>query len=266
MRRRIGQVLRLGVSASQLALVKGSRWGSSAELLDQCALDPAAPLEAIAPALHALLDSGDFSGWPVAVVVADDLARLWQVTPPANASRAADLEAAAALRFHSLYGDGPSNWAIAADWDPVRPFIAAALPRALTGMLEQAAVDKKMSIVQLVPHFVAAWNRWQGQVRAGSWFGVLHEGVLTAGVTQGRRVVAVRAFAVPAHADSMWLAGQLNREALLLGVEAPDALTLCGSVPSAWNRQDGPLACTVLGSHDSDRSPAERLALAGAAA
>jgi hypothetical protein len=265
MRKRFGQLLRIGVTPTELALLRCSRWGGASEVLETCAVSDGPGLEPLFVGLKTLLDSGDYAGWNTSVVVANDLVRMWQVHPPVNAARVADLEAAAGLRFHHLYGDAPSNWAISADWHASQPFLAAALPRALVAMFAQAAQDRGLAIVEIVPHFVAAWNRWQNAVRPNSWFGVLHGGVLALGATSGRRVTAVREAAVPAGADQAWLAAHVEREALRLNLEAPAAVTLCGAVPAHWNRQDGALACTVLGAADA-QDDAAGLALAGAAA
>ena len=138
MRRALGQALRIGVSAQAVSLLRTSRWRMGratppVTVLAEHAFAPSADhlFDAIAQALRALLGEFELAGWPVSFVVADDLVRLWQITPPAGATRMADLEAAAGLRFHALYGDSPSAWQISADWDVQKPFFAAAMPRAL---------------------------------------------------------------------------------------------------------------------------------------
>ena len=45
------------------------------------------------------------------------------------------MEAAAGLRFQSLYGEAPSAWKISADWNATEPFFAAAMSRALLACL-----------------------------------------------------------------------------------------------------------------------------------
>lgn len=261
MRRRLGQVLRIGIAPDELALARSGRWGGPAEVLETCPLAEGPGLEPILLGLRTLLDSGDYAGWPATVVVSDELARLWQVNPPLTAARLADLEAAAALRFHHLYGDAPANWAISADWNARAPFLAAGLPRALMAMLTQAAQDRKLTLVEIAPHFVVAWNRWQRAVRADSWFGVVHDGVLTVGATAGHRVSTVRAAAVPPGAGHDWLAAHLAREALRLNLATPAAIAICGAAPDAWQRADAGLSCTVLGA--AGQRGALALALAG---
>ena len=144
MRRALGQALRIGVSGSAVSLLRTSRWrGEPLTLLAEHAFEPSSvhPHDAIAHALRALLDERGLSGWPVSIVLADELVRMWQVTPPQGATRLADIEAAAALRFQSLYGESPGAWKLMADWDVHHAFFAAAVPRTLLAMLEQVASE-----------------------------------------------------------------------------------------------------------------------------
>lgn len=262
MRRGLGQALRIGVSAQAVSLLRTSRWrGEALTVLAEHAFSPSSEhlFDTIAQALRALLGELELAGWPVSFVLADDLVRLWRVTPPVGAARMADLEAAAALRFHALYGEAPSAWQISADWDTQKPFFAAALPRALLAELMLVAQEYKLSVVGIAPHFVTSWNRWCGKLQAGAWFGVLHDSTLTLAVVeaagQGGAVRALRALPVPAGADQHWLAQTLRREALLQGLDAPALLQVCGAAPAAWLRAAGsaggagaaaPIACVAL--------------------
>jgi hypothetical protein len=233
MRRRLGQGLRLGVAANALALVKTSRWGGPATLVSEQSYASAKGLK---DALATLLGA-DYAGWPLTIVLADELVRMWQVTPPPHTTRLADLEAAAALRFQRLYGEPAANWIVGAGWDQARPFLAAALPRALLGALEEGAGVRHMKLVEIVPQFVALLNVCSGALRPGAWFGTLHDNVLTLGATDpahGGAVVAVRAQALPDSPGPGWLAEHLAREALRLNLAAPERLQLWGALPPAW--------------------------------
>jgi len=242
MRRALGQALRIGVSAQAVSLLRTSRWrGEPVTVLAEHAFAPSADhlFDAIAQALRALLGELELGGWPVSFVLADDLVRLWQVTPPAGATRMADLEAAAGLRFHALYGETPSAWQVSADWDAQRPFFAAAMPRALLAGLALVAQEYKLSVVGVAPHFVTAWNRWCRALQPGAWFGLAHDHVLTLAVIDAAHqggVRAIRALPVPAGAEHGWLAQTVQREALLQNVEAPALLQVCGAVPASWLR------------------------------
>jgi hypothetical protein len=257
MRRALGQALRIGVSAQAVSLLRTSRWhGEPVTVLAEHAFAPSADhlFDSIAQALRALLGELELGGWPVSFVLADDLVRLWQVTPPAGATRMADLEAAAALRFHALYGDAPSAWQISADWDAQKPFFAAAMPRALLAELALVAQEYKLSVVGIAPHFVTAWNRWCRAIQPGAWFGLVHEQVLTLAVIDAAHqgaahgVRAVRAVPVPAGADHQWLAQTLQRESLLQNVPAPALLQVCGSAPASWLRAASGVA--AVGAND----------------
>lgn len=253
MRRAIGQSLRIGVAGHAVSLARVSRWrGEPFTVLSEHAFAPSAahPFDAIANALRALLGEQEVDGWPVGIVLADELTRMWRVTPPPGATRLDDMEAAAGLRFQSLYGEAPSAWKIAADWDATEPFFAAAVPRALLAVLELVAREFKLSIVGVEPHFVSAWNRWRRGMKQGAWFGLLHDNLLTlaaidAGKDKGPQGMrAIRALPVPPGADPAWLTQTLQREALLLDMPPPELLQLCGVAsagPAAaeWTRAAG---------------------------
>lgn len=263
MRRRFGQSLRVGVTDRALALAVVSRWGAP-RVLRELAYDPAAA-GGLAAALSQLLGS-DHARWPVSFVIADDMVRIWRVTPPANAARMADLEAAAALRFHALFGEMPSQWAVRAGWDAANPFMAAATPHALVAVLTQAAQAQDMPLTGIEPHFVVAFNATRSALRSGAWFGLVHDGVLTVGVPKGSRLEAVRAAAAPVGAGAEWLATHVAREAMLLGAEAPRVLALAGAIPERWLGGTGQLACTLAGPQaDPASSAAVQLAMAGGA-
>lgn len=265
MRKRFGQSLRLGIAPYGLALVKTSRWGRAApEVLAEAAPDGQGGVDAIGAALRQLLADAGCSRWPLRVVLADELARRWQVAPPPGSARLADLEGAAALRFQALYGEPASGWQIAAGWDIGRPFPAAALPRKLLAHLTQAAGEQQHTLVEVVPQFVAGWNRWQATLSAGAWFGQLQHGVLSLGVMDGGILQAVRAAHVPDGAGLDWLAQHAGREALRLNVAPPARLQLAGPAPAAWNNSAGEFACTLLDAQQGGTvSSAARLALTG---
>jgi hypothetical protein len=268
MRKQFGQALRIGVSNHGMALVKTSRWrGEAVTVLAEHIFmhgDEQGP-QAIALGLRNLLGEAGVAGWPVTFVLADDMVRLWQVVPPQAAARLADLEAAAALRFQTLFGDNVGPWKVSASWDARRPFLAAAVRRDLSAVLEQAAEEHGMRVVEVVPQFVAGWNHWRGAVKPGAWFGQVHERVLTIAAPEGRTLGPVRTAALPQGADQAWMQETVAREALRLNLPAPDCLQLCGQVPAAWNNSTGQgIACIVLGAgHRAGWSNAVALATAG---
>ena len=190
-------------------------------------------------------------GWPVSFVLADELTRMWRVTPPAGAARMADLEAAAGLRFQSLYGEPPSAWQLSADWSATQSFFAAAVPRTLLAELQVVAQDCKLSIVAIEPRFVSAWNRGRRGLKPGAWFGHVHDNLLTLAATEadGKGLRAVRSLPIPQGGDQAWLTQILQREALLLDVEAPLLLQVNGEAPAAWLQPAGGagrIPCSLL--------------------
>ena len=268
MRKRFGQALRIGLSRHALALVKTSRWqGAPLEIVAEHRFDGAgeAGFEAIGAAVRKLLAEADCAGWPATVVLADDLARLWQVTPPPGSARLADLQGAAALRFQALYGEAASSWQLAAPWDAGAPFLAAAMPRHLLALLQHAATEQKVTLIEIVPQFVAGWNQWCGQIKPGAWYGLVQQNVLTLGALENGALRAVRAAIVPAGAGLDWLAQHAAREALRLNLAAPERVQLSGAAPLAWNSSTGAaLACSLLGASQADLAPAAQLAATGA--
>jgi len=259
MRRAIGQSLRIDVAADAVALRRISRWrkddkNSAVTELAAQAIAPSGdhPFDAIANALRALLGELEVDGWPVGFTLADELTRMWRVTPPPGAARMADMEAAAGLRFQSLYGEPPSAWRISADWNPVRPFFAAAVPNTLLAALQLVAQEFKLSIVGIEPRFVGALNRNRRGIRQGAWFGVVHDKLLTLAAieAEGNAVRAIRPLPIPHGADQYWLTQTLQREALLLDMPAPELLQVCGAAPADWSKPAEGAAhipCAALG-------------------
>lgn len=265
-KRWLGHSLRIGIAPDGLALARTSIWPHERALLlgkvNAGGADPAA----IGVALAMLLGEHDVAGWPVTVVLSDDLVRLWQVTPPAGATRVADLEAAAALRYQALFGTATAGWKLSADWNATQPFLAAALPEALLAQLTAAAASARFHLVEVVPQFVAALNQYRKLRRPGAWFGVVHGGVLSVAAFDGRQLAAVRTAPVPPGADRDWLEGHVAREALRVGLGRPERLQICGPAPRGWASSAGRLkfACTLFEDETDPLWPdAARLALTG---
>ena len=269
MRRGLGQGLRLGVAAGKVSLWRSSRWrapawtplGEAAYAPDDA---PHGDFAALGQALAQILPAGEYAGWPLSVVLDDALARLWQVDMPQGAARLADIEAAAALRFQSLYGDAPGLWHSSSAWDARAPFFCA-VPRALLAQLTRVAEARKLALIFITPQFARHWNRWHGALKPGAWFGQLQENVLTLGVRHEGRLRAVRALPVPPGAGRDWLVQTLAREALLQGVSAPALLQLCGAPPAGWLTPGKEFRCQVFSAPDGEGglSPAARLAHSG---
>jgi len=265
-----GQALRLGLGHDSLALVRVNRLlGRGTALLAEAPLADAHDPQALRAGLRTLLAGTKTAGWPLSVVLADELVRMWQVAPPPGAARPADLAAAAAMRYQSLFGAPPAGWKIAADWQATRPFLAAALPLALFDVLEGGAREARCHLVEVVPQFVAAMNAWRRLHRPGAWFGLVHGQVLSLAAYEGRTLVALRTTVVPPGADRDWLESHVAREALRVGVGRPERVQVCGPAPRSWASHEGRLkfGCTLLEDEGAaGQSGAVRLACTGSPA
>jgi hypothetical protein len=268
MRKWFGQSLRLGVAPDALALVRTSIWPHErAQLLGQARF-AANGYEAIAREVNTLLAEYRNEGWALRVVLSDELVRLWQVAPPAFATRMADLEAACALRYQTLFGASPADSQIRADWSVTQPFLAAAVPHALLNPLQQAAADQGFRLVEVVPQLVAALNQHRAMRRPGAWFGLVHGGLLSVAAFDGKQLAAVRSAPIPEGADRDWLEGHIAREALRVGLGRPERLQVVGPAPGGWASSAGRLkfACTLLEDELDPLWPdSARLAMTGSA-
>jgi hypothetical protein len=267
-----GTSLRIGLSRNSVAVVRTSGWPRRrSELLIERALDTMSH-EEIVHCLRGALADVNCAGLTAIVVLADDWTRLFMVAPPLNAERLRDCHAAAALRFQSLYGDSALDWKIDADWDARHPFLACALSRPMLSALEQVGAECRLTLIGIVPQFIAAWNRWQRSVQDNAWYGTVHGDIVTLGVIGGRRLINVRRLMVPAqaHHDGAWWSEQMAREALRLALPLPARVHLYGSAPGRWFATGASaLICARLGpiSHAADaadESAAAALAYTGA--
>lgn len=75
----------------------------------------------------------------VDIVASNAVAVHWLQQPPAGVGSLAELKLAAAARCAHLHGGTPDDWWVAGDWSVRHPFVCAALPRALTQTLQDAA-------------------------------------------------------------------------------------------------------------------------------
>ncbi|KQQ88882.1 hypothetical protein [Massilia sp. Leaf139] len=271
---RLTHSYRIGVAPDGLALLERTRGlRPRSRLLAEARMDAADGGAAVGNGLRRLLAEVPAAGRAVTVVLADELARIWHVAPPRGASRMADLEAAAALRFQGLFGAPAAGWKISADWDADRPFLAAAVPAPLLASLQEVALEQRLHLVDIAPRFVAALNGWRKLRRPGAWFAQVEGAVLTLAVFDAGAPAAVRTALVPAGAGRDWFEAHIAREALLVGAGEPALVQVCGAGEGhparAWACQAGGTgpACMLLGAGDDSRlSGAARLAATGSAA
>jgi hypothetical protein len=255
MRRRYGDRLRIGLAQDGITLLHTSGGlRSRTSILAECRLseeDVAVP-DRLPARLRSILTETKCAGLPTTIMLDDAYCRLWIVTPPQNAASLSDCKAAAAVRFQTLYGEPITGWELAADWDARRPFVACAVPHALLQALQQVAIEYKLTLLDIAPQFIGAWNRWHAGLRPNAWFGVLHEDTLTIGATISGRLQVIRATSVPvalpadSAVDKEWLSGHLSREALRMNLAMPADIQLCGPIPGDWTTPGGALNCMRL--------------------
>ena len=211
-----------------------------------CATEAPTPdwIKAMLLAVGTILDrpknpsvSGSIRGTrTVQIIIADELARVWLTTPPANASEPGDCVAAAALRFEWLFGLPSSAWKISADWDAYQPFLCAALPVAIVDGLTADFAAREVQLASITPKLIATWNGLGKDLQAGDWLAIVGERTVTlvrasgARWWSGLRADVVRVLARPAGAalDRAWVSAAIAREAMQRGLSSPQGITLLG--------------------------------------
>ena len=262
---RLHQRLHIEISSSEITILQSSGWWSrSVTVLHQQSLhaDDIASEELLAAQLQLALRAVDCLNMIATMSLPDTLVRMWMVTPPANAATMADCKAAAALRFHGLYGEFATDWELVANWDAQRPFLASAMPRSLLQRLLAVCADFKLTLLRLEPHFVTIWNRYRQQLGQQAWMALLDKESLTLGAVQDGRLVALRTANVTGELMHTrdWIDQHLQREALLLNLTPPKKLQIVGAIPPQWQKQAaGQIQCQPLGAGSSVVMHAEKL-------
>ena len=242
MNKKSGSELRIGLSKTGVTVVHTRGWlqTSSEVIIDfPFSAEEVVVPETVAAHLIALLKETGSTGLPARIVLSDDWARRWMVTPPQNAARLADCQAAAQARFQVLFGDALSDWVLSADWDAKRPFLVCAIPKTLMNAFEQVAAECKLILLEIAPQSVLAWNCWRAGIKPGSWFGVLHQKMLTYIVTGEQGIEFTREVLLSDEVirEQKTLPEVLLREALRLNLPMPTEIRLCGEVPVHWVMQ-----------------------------
>lgn len=228
--------LRIAIGRASLSVHAISGWKETppACIAERPLTDMSA--EQIVATLEQALDETRHGGAHVRIAVADAFTRMFMVQPPRNASSMRDMRAAAAMRFKSLYEMPADAWQIEADWNAETPFLACAMPKDLLAGLGRVLAKRRLKLLEIAPHFVVAWNRWHARLKAGAWFGVAHEDVLTLAPSVNESVSALRPLPLPAAGwkNDDWLLEHVQREALRLNLAVPTRLQLCGDLPAGW--------------------------------
>lgn len=247
-------------------MARPSKWRrAGTEVLAELELATRVDHDQLAAGVGEILSGLVLRGAAVSVVLADDLTRLWQVAPSPACARMSDLQAAASIRFHALFGAGMAGWRVAADWDASRPFLAAAAPEQLVVAIEATVRSHRGCVVEVVPQFVAGLSAWRRRLRPGEWFGQFHSGVLTLALFDGAALAAIRSVAVPNDTGRDWFDEHVAREALRVGTARPERVHICGPAPESWASLDGEEGCALLDKVRVEMTEAGHIACTGGA-
>jgi hypothetical protein len=249
MLKRFGQSLRIGITRDSVTVLRISRWhGPAVTVLSEqkyTAGDSYTP-EQLSLGLQQSLQGIGANKLPTTIVLADDLVRLWQVSPPQGSTRIADIQAAAAMRFLALFGEPIDDWQMSADWQVHRSFFAAAMPHSILKALTQQAHEHQLDMVEIAPQFVLAWNRWSAKLTPGAWFASISDQVLSVALIEKSNICALHSILVPAEASHEWLQAYLAKLGLLLNVAVPKHLQICGKFCPNWEQETAALNCSRL--------------------
>ncbi|WP_211444607.1 hypothetical protein [Collimonas humicola] len=263
--------LHIGLSRQGIAVLhaKGGRRPSTTVLADHAfATDVAASPEQLLDEVRQVLANIQCPRLPTSVVLSNDWARFWTVTPPVNAVRLSDCQAAAQLRFQALFDAPLTGWQMAADWQIDAPFLACAIPDTLLSPLLQVTSAYRLRLIEVAPQFIIGWNRWRSALQAGVWFGVTHDDTITFAAMDKGQLCTMRSVTRQLRDRERhgWLQEQLTREALRLQLPAPSAIQLCGHRSTSWSSSaSDDLAVRWLGTqpvHAGHPSPSTQVILA----
>lgn len=232
--------LHIGLSRQGMAVLhaKGGRRPSTTVLADYTfTSDVTASPEQLLDEVRQILENTQCPRLPTSVVLSNDWARFWTVTPPVNAVHLSDCQAAAQLRFQALYDTSLTGWQMAADWQIDAPFLACAIPDTLLSPLQQVASAYRLRLIEVAPQFIVGWNRWRSALQAGAWFGVTQDDTITFAAINNGQLCTMRSVTrqVRDRERQGWLQEQVTREALRLHIPVPSAIQLCGHRSTSWS-------------------------------
>lgn len=249
MRRPWRTVLHITLGPDRVTLLRTGRWqGTRMVAIDRVVPagvgDGANATELMQHALSEALAEISCRRAVAEVVLAEQWVRYFSVTPPHNLTRLDDCRLAATMRFQTLFGEPVERWQFSGDWHSEQPFLVCAMPKALQQMLTQVALTHQFTLVSIVPHFIAAWNRYRQAIAPGQWFGVVDAHGITLGVVDQKSISTVRQTRLPTGSVSAdWLSAHVTREALRFGLPQPTMVQLCGDVPASWLTSSGTMIC-----------------------
>jgi hypothetical protein len=215
----------------------------------------------LAAAFADVLGNRRYAGLGLSVTVSDEWVRLFMVDPPRNTLRMQDIRTAAAMRFHTLYGDAPNLWRITYDDAVDRRFVACAMPETLFEAIRHFAGSYGLHLASVTPSFVEIWNRVHRRL-GQAWFAVVHDESITVGCVEAApkpALAAVHRLRLPPEYGAGWLAEQTRGIALRQGLHNPRHLQLFGRyVPNlSVSDEETGLVVSWPGQPESARPPLE---------
>lgn len=176
----------------------------------------------------------------------DSYARFWMVSPPTHATDFGDLQAAASLRFDTLFSAPVSEWRIEAEWQAGQEFLACALPKNLLAEVELAlsSVSGRIHLQRCVPYFLDCWNlAADGKSSRATCFTVTADTTTTVSLLDesGQRIRAI--FSLPLTADSDANIEEIERRigayCMQRDLLLPEEVLLTGQVPEQMTTIQG---------------------------
>lgn len=173
------------------------------------------------------------------IVLGDEWARYFVVTPANNTQSMADCMASAQMRFHTLFGEPLAAWQIQAAWQARQAFLACALPQALLAMLERVCSAHARKIISVHSHLLATCAQFSQQITSNGW--LMHfaaHSVQILALEKGLCKSIQTSYLTPDFWPTLGsLQSLVQREALRLQVAPPSAITLAGQYPRTWQTQ-----------------------------
>jgi hypothetical protein len=249
---RLPNSLRLSITPTAIVLRQSSGWWNARmRIVAECALSKEArhSPQLLTGELARVLKDAACANKPITVVLADELVRMFMVTPPLNTTSLEDCQAAMSMRARHLYGEDISNWELQADLQANQAFLVCAMPAWLLSAIKKLTNEHRLTLLSIMPHFVTAWNRWYTDLHDDGWFGICHGNTLTLAALHQKKLGVVRTLPIQAAVwqDPQWLSAQLTREALRINMPIPHRIQLCGAVPDhVFSSMNSSLECLRL--------------------
>nr|WP_315484280.1 hypothetical protein [uncultured Undibacterium sp.] len=225
--------LHIGLSQSGIALIRHNNRlikqvnivkerGGNADSIDDCLFN-----------LDGLLKENQCQRLKTKIFLSNNFVRFFVVTPPSNASRFQDCQAAAEVRFHSLFGESPSKWMMSADWQLNHPFLASAIPNSAMVGIKKIANEHHLSILKIEPQLITHLNRLPQKKLPNCWLASFSGGMfeLVMMSEAGIQVIRKMTYSNESIQDKHWLRDTIQREAFRHSIEIPKTF-YCGNQPS----------------------------------